>query len=613
VEEAPASFERLRVRRLVGAVEVAREFPFEGLTVGDGVGVPHRVLGKYLREREVAALEAFEGALALAVERVRAAVCAREGWVDGVRAGLVALLEFFDEEPLLARYLVVHSAQAGPEVLARRGEVLDWVAVLLDDECAPARLYPPPLTAHAVASGVLGVLHTQLSRPQQGGLVELAGSLMSFVALPFLGARAAHRELHQHPATASASMMGAGGDLLQDRGGRMNHHREIEVLKVLAGEPELNNREVALRAGVNDQGQISRLLARLARLGLVDSTRGPSGRAGVKAWRLTGAGEQLHAVITHEAAAAAAGVLFDLPEELAGRLDYRAVCVLRAVGEQPWLTSREVAVRAGVSDPARARKLLAHLEQLGLVASTRDAYGRGTPKVWRITDPGRELDTTITPGAPVEPPGEAVELMRASGGRLSEKALSVLTATAAEPGLSNSEIALRVGISDANSMSQLLARLARRRLIENTRNSGRQNAWRLTPAGAALENAIDEQTPAPTERSTALDLLKDRGARLNHRVVSVLQLIATTPGLSNLEISQRAGIESKAHTSRLLARLARYGLIENHMLESTPFQANAWTLTATGQRLNAAIQHIPRSSATAGPRPALAMRAGGRT
>jgi hypothetical protein len=39
--------------------------------------------------------------------------------VDGIRAGLLALLEFFDEQPALARFCVVGSAQAGPGVLAR--------------------------------------------------------------------------------------------------------------------------------------------------------------------------------------------------------------------------------------------------------------------------------------------------------------------------------------------------------------------------------------------------------------------------------------------------------------------------------------------------------------
>jgi DNA-binding MarR family transcriptional regulator len=338
-------------------------------------------------------------------------------------------------------------------------------------------------------------------------------------------------------------------DLLEDSGRRVHRSREIAVLKVVAAEPGLNNAAVAVRAGVKDAGHISRLLKRLAWLGLIDNAGSPGRAVGAKAWRLTTAGEQL------ETSAPAAGAILDLPEEFAGRLDYLAICVLRAVGEQPWLTGRELAARAGVGDPARVAGLLARLAGLGLVASAREAHGRGAPKVWRVTDAGAELDRAIGRAAPAPARSLARELMWESGGRLSEDAVSVLRASAAEPGLSNGEIALRVGIGTPNSMSQLLARLTRRGLIENARSGGRQNVWRLTASGEALEHAIRQEPLAPVEHSVALDLLKDRGGRLNHRVVSVLRLIAAEPGLSNLELAQRVGVQSKAHASRLLARL----------------------------------------------------------
>jgi DNA-binding MarR family transcriptional regulator len=599
--------ERQRARKLVSAAEAVRGFPFAGLELPDGNGravLSREALADHLRGCEAGQLEAFEQALELAVEWAEVAFRAQEGWVDGVRAGLVALLEFFDEEPLLARYLVVGSAQAGPAVHARRCEVLERVAMLLDDERAPARAYPPPLTAHAVASGVLGVLHVQLSQAVPGALIELAGPLMSFTVLPFLGRRAARRELRR-PREVPTQVVSATVDLLQASGRSLNHHREIAVLKVLAGEPGLNNADVALRAGVKDPAHISRLLKRLARLGLIENTGSPGRAAGAKAWRLTTAGEQLEAAIAREVSAPGFGTVLDLPEEFAGRLDYWAICVLRAVSEQPWLTSRELAARAGVGDPARVAGLLARLAALGLVASAREAHGRGAPKVWRVTDSGRQLDRAIGRAAPAPPRSMARDLMWESGGRLSEDAVSVLRVSAAEPGLSNGEIALRVGIGDANSMSQLLARLTRRGLIENARAGGRQNVWRLTASGEALENAIRQEPLAPVERCVALDLLKDQGGRLNHRVVSVLRLIAAEPGLSNLEIAQRVGVRSKGHASGILARLARFGLIENQVLDPATFEANAWRLTRSGQELDAAISSDCRPTARRGSRPAL--------
>jgi DNA-binding MarR family transcriptional regulator len=559
--------------------------------VAAGIGAEGAELGAF----EGAELEAFEQALALAVEAAGAAFRAQDGWVGGVRAGLLALLELFDREPALARCLVVSSAYAGPAVRARRREVLERVAVLLDDERAPARAYPPPLTALAVASGVLGVLHARLSEPEPGLLAELAGPLMSFTVMPYLGARAARRELQRGDDTAPRAAAAVGVDLLQDPGKRLNHYREIEVLEAIAAEPGLSSTQVALRAGIKDSGHLSRRLARLARLGLIENTPAP-GRRGVKAWRLTASGEQLHAEVRQEAQASTGAVL-GLPEEFEGRLDFWAVCVLRAVGEQPWLTGSELAVRAGV-DPAQTSKLLELLGGLGLVQSAREAHRKGTPNVWQITDRGRELDNTTEREAPAPARSVALELMWQSGGRLSEPAISVLKVSAAEPGLSNGAIAERVGITDANSTSQLLARLAGRGLIENARNGGRENAWVLTTKGTELQDAMRREatTHAPV-RTVAFDLLRDRGGRLNHRVVSVLSAIGSEPGLNNTEISERVGVESKGHASMLLARLARFGLIENQVVNAAPFEANAWRLTLTGRQLDAATRHQSQPAA----------------
>jgi DNA-binding MarR family transcriptional regulator len=582
----PPRIELQRARKLLTAAEAVRKFPFAGFSAG--LGVSREAFDEHLEGVEACLLAAFEQTVALAAERASAAFQAHEGWLDRVRAGLLALLEFFDEQPALARYCVVHSAQGGPAVRAARSEVLDRLARVLDDERAPARGYPPPLTAQAVLSGALGVLHGRLSQSEPGTLVELTGPLMSFIVLPFLGANAARRELRRPAGVASVSQHGVALDLLQDPGGGLSHHRTVLVLRVLAAEPGLSNREVALRAGVRDAGGMSRLLARMARLGLVKNTRDPRSPPFANAWQLTTSGVQLENAIRHEATAAQSRMAFDLPEAFRGRLDHRAVPLLRLIGDEPWLTARELAQRAGVKDPARISKLLTHLAELGLVSSARDVHRRGTPTAWRLTASGEELDRQIGRETPAPPHSVALHLMWQSGGRLSDRAASVLRVSAAEPGLSNNDIALRVGISDENSMSQLLARLARRGLIENTRTGGRYNVWQLTASGSELESAIRQETPAPLARSMALDLLKNRGGRLNNRTVSVLRVIAARPGLSNDEIARHAGINGRGTTSALLTRLAHQGLIKN---TRTGGRHNMWRLTATGKELEAAVRH----------------------
>ncbi len=539
------------------------------------------------RGSEACQLEAFEQALALAAEPAGLAFCARDGWVDAVRAGLLALLEFCDEEPELARYLVVHSAQAGAAVLERRHEVIERIARLLDDERAPARAYPPPLMAQAVANGVLGVLAERLSQSHSGALVELTAPLMSFTVLPFLGVKAARRELAAAQGSTRSSDETADLDLVKDRAGGLNSRASL-VLSVIGGEPGLSSRELASRTGLKDEAYMSRLLARLERLGLTEDTR--VGRFRAKAWKLTTTGQKLEEAIKREAAAPGPTSSFALPPAFVGRLDDDAVRMLRAIADQPWLRTAEVAQRAGVEDATRAAGQLEILVSLRLVASEREADQRGTPKAWCLTPVGEELDAAIGRDTPAPRRSVAIDLMWESGGRLSEAASSLLRAIGAEPGLSNNDVGSRVRIADENTISQQLARLARRGLVANARNGGKCNVWHLTPMGERLERAIWHETPPQHRRRLALDLVRDRGGRLNHRLASVLRAIGAEPELSNQEIAERVGIEGKGHASILLARLARFGLIENVVVDPAPFEANAWQLTDDGIELEAAVR-----------------------
>jgi DNA-binding MarR family transcriptional regulator len=371
-------------------------------------------------------------------------------------------------------------------------------------------------------------------------------------------------------------------DLLQDPGGGVENHLTVRVLRILAAEPNLSNSELAGRAGIADARQISRDLARAARLGLIENTRERGAQA--NAWRLTSSGAEHEAAVRRDAAAAAS-MAVEVPEEFGGRMDHRLVAVVRAIADQPWLHSSEVAARAGVEDLAEVSTLLAHLAKLGLVAGVRDVHFRGTPNAWRLTPSGERLDRAIGRESPAPPRSVALDLMWASGGRLSDDAISLLRVVGPEPGLSNKEIALRLGISDENTMSQMLARVARRGLIENTRTGGRYNVWRLTIAGEKLEGAIRKETPAPVARRIALDLLKSRGGRLNHRAVWALRAIGAEPGLNNDEIALRVGIKGRGKISTLLSRLARHGLIES---ARNPGRKNAWRLTPTGRELDRA-------------------------
>jgi DNA-binding IclR family transcriptional regulator len=74
-------------------------------------------------------------------------------------------------------------------------------------------------------------------------------------------------------------------------------YRTLAVLAAVSAEPGLSNFAVSERAGINDQGQASRILTRLARHGLVENTGGGQSLGLANAWRLTDRGGQIMAAI----------------------------------------------------------------------------------------------------------------------------------------------------------------------------------------------------------------------------------------------------------------------------------------------------------------------------
>jgi len=70
-------------------------------------------------------------------------------------------------------------------------------------------------------------------------------------------------------------------------------YRTLRVLATIEAQAGLSNYEVAQRAGISDQGQISRLLSRLHGLGLIENTGKGQSKGGANAWQLTREGRRL--------------------------------------------------------------------------------------------------------------------------------------------------------------------------------------------------------------------------------------------------------------------------------------------------------------------------------
>ncbi len=70
-------------------------------------------------------------------------------------------------------------------------------------------------------------------------------------------------------------------------------YRTLLVLAAVGAAPGVSNRRDSGWAGVSDQGQISKLLARLQSLGLIENTAPGQPSGAPNQWRLTQHGQQL--------------------------------------------------------------------------------------------------------------------------------------------------------------------------------------------------------------------------------------------------------------------------------------------------------------------------------
>jgi AcrR family transcriptional regulator/DNA-binding MarR family transcriptional regulator len=272
--------------------------------------VSRRTFYDVFADREDCFLAVFEESVARAqalmvdaYERERGA-----SWREKARAGLSALLGFLDGEPGMRSLLIVDALQAGPRVLRARAEILKQLGVAIQEGGSSAKSTRefPPLTGEGVVGAVFSVIHSHLLAERAGSLLDLLNPLMAMVVLPYLGPAAAQKELERSvpkPARATTNGRGSSGRSpflsvnasLAELPMRLTY-RTMRVLSAIGEQPGASNRQVGEIAGTSDQGQISKLLLRIQKLGLIENVTGqkrsqPTGEP--NAWRLTPFGEEI--------------------------------------------------------------------------------------------------------------------------------------------------------------------------------------------------------------------------------------------------------------------------------------------------------------------------------
>ncbi len=272
--------------------------------VVERAGVSRRTFYEIFEDREDCFLAAFDEGIARARRYVLEAYDPTAKWELQVRRTLTALLEFLDTERDTGRLLIVGSLGAGVGALERRKRVLAHMIAVIDQGRDQSRTdqQPPPLTAEGVVGGVLSVLHARLAEEHPDGqLLQLTGALMSMIVLPYLGASAARKELTKPLPKPSAHAHTADRDPnpLMQLQTRLTY-RTVRVLIAIASHPGSSNRLIADTAEVTDQGQMSKLLARLQHIGLIENNGAGPTRGEPNAWTLTHKGWRVQNAITEQ-------------------------------------------------------------------------------------------------------------------------------------------------------------------------------------------------------------------------------------------------------------------------------------------------------------------------
>jgi AcrR family transcriptional regulator len=295
-----ASIQRSRI--LSASIRTVDELGYPNTSVAHitkRARVSRRTFYELFADREACLAAALADVVGLIERELVVAGLGGLSWRERVRRGLWAILSFFDREPVLARVCVVQSLRGGPEVLASRERLLARLAGIVDEgrhegtrggKCSP-------LVAEGLVGAAFSIVYSRLLRRDKESLTGLLGELMGMIVMPYLGPAVARREQARRPPDPvisdrrGSSVAGDGfvGDPFDGVRMRLTY-RTTRVLECVGADPGVSNRRVADLAGISDQGQVSKLLSRLERLGLVHNAGRGRPRGEANAWRLTQTG-----------------------------------------------------------------------------------------------------------------------------------------------------------------------------------------------------------------------------------------------------------------------------------------------------------------------------------
>jgi TetR/AcrR family transcriptional regulator len=291
--------EMQRARIMEAAVYVVSQRGFGGATIEAVVahaGVSRSTFYEVFDGFDACFLAVLDSGMRRSIVLMSEAYDRGASWQEKMLAGLAALLAFLDSEPLLARVCLVEALAAGPSALEYRARELEVLKHMVDAALAraPGGHQTSPLTAEAVVASVVGILHARLIVGEAPPFLDMLGSLAALVIAPYVDGQSLEEQtsraeqLAQINSEQYASRQRSSVSIpnaLRVPGA----YRARDCLVYVAEHPGASNRAIADGIGITHHGQMSTLLGRLEREGLLAKHAAGAGRQ--NAWWLTSEGK----------------------------------------------------------------------------------------------------------------------------------------------------------------------------------------------------------------------------------------------------------------------------------------------------------------------------------
>ena len=187
-----------RERILRGMLEAVGSRGYEDTSVQDAIaaaGLYRQAFYDCFKDKEDCYLQAIEAGFAWLELAMREAAAGAADWREGLRGALSGLLDFLDEQPMMARALLVEVHAAGTRAVERRAEAMERAAAMIDLAREEGGDGAPTISAEAIVAGILAVLHIRLAGKPGHAFSSLLPELMYLAVLPFFGPDVAAAEM----------------------------------------------------------------------------------------------------------------------------------------------------------------------------------------------------------------------------------------------------------------------------------------------------------------------------------------------------------------------------------------------------------------------------------